>query len=250
MEVERAVRDTVQTMMAPFRFTAQWAIFPLLAALAVVLGASLGGLDAWLATHPSAANPWLRDVVLSSLPIIVAIALLGLVTNSWTIATLTGMLAATGAFAAHELAESRWATTYVVDVQDLIVGASLALIGGGALGLGACTWHHESGLTQAIGASLLGGAIAWSGWQELAPDGWPRDTDHLVGWVSLALVVLVIVRCAQLGPIVFALAGTIVVAWLTSLLADGERFDLGSTFENLRHDLTHLLDRLRDAIRR
>ena len=49
---------------------------------------------------------------------------------------------------------------------------------------------------------------------------------------------------------VLALAGTIVVAWLTSLLAEGERFDLGSTFENLRHDLTHLLDRLRDAIRR
>lgn len=248
--MERASRDTRHTMMAPFRFTAQWALFPLLAAFAVLLGAGLGSLSSWLTTHPSSGDMWLRQVFLSPLPIIVVIAILGLATNSWTIGILTGALTSVSAFCGHELAEARWSTTSVVNAQDLVIGCSLALIAGGMLGLGACIWHHEAGMTQALGAGLLGGALAWSGWQDLAPSDWARDTQHLVGWISLALAAVVILRCRSLGSVVLAACCAIAVVWIVSFVDGGERLDMRSIVHDIRHGMSDLMARAREAIRR
>ncbi len=238
----------MQTMMAPFRFTAQWALFPMLAALAVVLGAALSGLDVWLTTHPANDDPWLGQVIHSPLPLIVVIALLGLITNSWTIATLTGALALSSTFFAHELASSRWASSHYVSVQDVVVGSSLALIAGGALGLAACVWHHEDGVTQALGASVLGGALVWSGWGDLAAANWARDTDQLVAWLSLALAVLVILRCGQIGFIVLAVIGAAVVAGMTTFIDGGEQLDLRSMLSDMFHGFRDVVSRLRQRV--
>ena len=239
----------MQTMTAPFRFTAQWAMFPLLAALAVVLGASLGGLDVWLTTHPADGDRWIRQVVQSPLALIVVITLLGLVTNSWTIATLTGALALASNFFAGELAASRWEAGHYIALQDVILGCSLALIAGGGLGLAACVWHHEDNLTRVLGASGLGGALLWAGWGDLAAADWARDSDRFVAWISLVLAAVVVLRCRQPGFILLAAGGCAVVAGLTSLIDGGEHLQVRSLFHDLVHLYHEIVSRLRQAIR-
>ncbi len=239
----------MQTVTAPFRFTAQWAMFPLLAAMAVLVGGSLGGFEIWLLTHPADNREWISQVVQSPLLLIIVITLLGLITNSWTIATLSGALVMISNYTARELAEARWESGHYVTVQDVIIGCSTALVVGGGLGVAACVWHHEDGLLQAIGASGLGGALLWAGWRDLTIADWDRDAGQIVAWLALVLAAVVVLRCLQPGFVLLAAAGCLAVAALASVAYGGEHVQLQSLYYDLLRVYRDVESRLREAIR-
>ena len=235
-------------MLAPFRFTAQWAVFPLLAAMAVILGVSVGGFAGWLEVNPGSGPLLLRQLFLSTLPAVASIVLLGIVTNSWSIATISGAFASFAVYFGQEVAEARWASHYAVDATKLVMECSLAVIGGGLLGLGACLWQHEDGMPRAVGAGMLGGALVWSGGRDLIEAGWPRDGDYLVSWLCLALAAFVVLRFGRLGLMTFALIEAVAVAWVATTLQDERTLDLTSFASEILRELQEMTRRFRDGL--
>ena len=232
--------------MSPFRFAGQWALLPVIAGAAVVTGGLLGLLDGWATTERVTVEPWMLEVLRSSLPVIIATAMIGMATNSWTIATMTGALALVTAEVATDAARWYWFDVYP-PLSDEIVQLPLALLAGGALGLSGCVWQHESGYTRSLGAAVLAGALGWLSWRELAPDNWPLDMVHLTGWLAGALVILIVGRCRGLGQMVIALIGAVIVAFGIDLIDVGSALDVRSTITTLLEQWNQLVDRLRSG---
>jgi hypothetical protein len=208
----------------------------------------LGVLHGWATTDRTTIEPWVLAILQSPLPIIVATTLIGMVTNSWTIATITGALTLVTAEFAADVARWYWFDEYALMAEDTLLQFPIALLAGGALGLGGCVWHHESGYTRSIGAALLAGPLGWLCWRELATDDWTMDLAHLSGWIAGALGLVVLARCRGLGAIVIALIGAVVVAIGIEVISAGEAFDLRSSLSTFREQWNQLIDQLRSGI--
>jgi hypothetical protein len=216
-------------------------VFPLLAAIAVLGGSAIGGLYGWVGTQRGGVAPWLDQVTSAPLVLILIIGMLGVITNSWTIALLAGAITMVCVVLAREVAAWRWDSNYVVDAPGVLISLALVAVGGGALSLATCLWQHERRYVQALGAAVLIGALGWSGWRSLEPAGWPRDQHHLLAWASLAMAALVVLRCRGLGPLLLAIIGGVVVAITCDVFFEQQVIDLRTTMNDILTGLQRIL---------
>ncbi|HYJ13801.1 MAG TPA: hypothetical protein VEW66_09430 [Thermomicrobiales bacterium] len=237
----------MQTLTSPFRFAGQWASLPILVGAALITGGMLGVLDVWATSDHASVELWVLELLRSPLLVIVATAMIGMATNWWTIAIITGALTLLTAAFATDAARWYWSDHYSLMADDLPARLPLALLAGGALGLGGCVWHHEAGYTRSIGAAMLAGSLAWLSWRDLAADGWPLDMVHLAGWVAGVLGLLILGRCREFGPIVIAAIGAVIVALGINFTHAEPGFDLQSTLTTLHERWNQLTDRVRSG---
>jgi hypothetical protein len=231
-------------LMSPFRFAGQWAMLPVIAGVAVVTGGLCGLLDAWATAERPTVDRWILELLQSPVLLVVAAAVIGLMTNSWTIATLTGALTLVTAELAAEGARWYWAGDFPLLHADVVLRLPGALLVGGALGLAGCLWHHESGYTRSIGAALLAGPLVWLSWRDLAPAGWPPDMVHVAGWIAGAAGLIVLLRCRGLGPLAIAVIGTVLAVATIDIIEAGDALDLRSTLTTLRDQWNQLVNRV------
>lgn len=223
----------MQVLMSPFRFAGQWAMFPFLLILSLAAGAGVGAAHGWGAEQSAVPPSILVDILTSPLPLVLALIVLGLVTNSWTIAIIVGSATAVAAIGAQQLAVMATSSDSSFDPIEVISELPVAILGGAALGLAGCLWHHEQGALRAMGAAMAAGALGWIAWSDLKPASFSLDIENTVGWSAAVLAVAVVARCGLNGTLVLAVIGTVAVAALLLVISDNGATDYRRMVETL-----------------